>query len=85
MRNERHDNVIQFKTEIENTVDALTEISIWNKQVLASKARILLCTINRSEFLLSLPLRLTSFAITIKCFFKEKQFDALKAQEDIED
>ena len=26
----RHDSVIQFKVEIENIVDALTEISTWN-------------------------------------------------------
>ena len=50
----KHDRVIQIKTEIKITVDALIKISTWNEQVSAPKTRILLCTINNSEFLLSL-------------------------------
>ena len=41
----RHSSVIQFKNEIENIADAPTEISTWNEQLLASKARVLLCTL----------------------------------------
>ena len=36
-RIERQDSVVQFKTEIDKIVDALTEISTWNEQVSAPK------------------------------------------------
>ena len=61
---ERHDALLQFKTQLCSIVESLNVVSSWEENETATKARSLLLSVSNTEFIITVFALSNVFAIT---------------------